>query len=1155
MKNKKKKLVKSTYPYGGDIQDTPARSSDNTLFPINPLTGKPFNMDDNSIIGNSLFNYTPNPNPGYINPLQAADLQRITPQQYNPNGSPTETMNDNSIGNTSSKTNTKWLNLANMSSKFKNAEVLSTLGITTLNSILSKNNANRLQDAENRKAINKEIYAPVYNPYPTGNGSQALMKFGGSLGGDGTADSYYDGIKTQQDYDKLLNYYHIQSTLIGKQDKQAIENSNSITGIYQALMKASDKFTGTSKSSLALGKVGNSLRSGFNGVFGTHFANGGELENQGQTQVLNGGKVKQLSESTVSNPMFEFVGKTHAEGGIDIQHGKNTAEVEDKEIGWQDAAGDLNIFGKLKFPGTNKTFKAVAKDLALQEDKMTKNKAKALNIINNVDPDDKRFGIAANTAKVMYQSHDNQLKEIASQKESLADFQNLLLSMHEQRTEKKAFGGELNPEDPASVQKVIDKYSHGKSPLRAEDFIEVSKKYGVPLDLMLAQGINESNLGTNGRVALKTKNIFNVGNTDDGATETQNDWKGGLERYAQVIKNQYAMDPNNVSTQDILNNDFVRPKLGGRYADPIIDKNYTTEIYSLLNSINPNNGYTLPEKKKLNSNSKTSKGYVELTRTRDNPMQKFEFGGKLARGGSLELEDPEAIQKIIDKYSNGKSPLKAQDFIDVAKKYNVPIDLMLAQAIQESHIGTDGNRTKSTNNIFNVGNVDNGTNEVQKDWRSGLERYAKLIKQEYSSDPNNVNTQEILSNNFTRPKLGGQYATDPNYTRNIYSILNKINPGNGYAINSNSTTETGPNVNNKTNSENKPTSQAEGDFISNLPPTPGKGLPDAINPSLATSTYYAPAPNNNNSIYNNGATNGNNGNNDNISAEAAASVPYDYNPINNMQDDRSTLPKISPLAISQIAPELIALANNGRQTVYQKYYKPRLLQTFDTSYQVGRNDNQSQFNTAAKIAESTGNVDALSNLASQMYKANQNYNMQEVQGNATQKLAVYNQNTNTLNETDFKNLGIQDNQRTKQDQADFNTKKQFEDAFTSITTKTNQNALENKTYNAYANLFKNYGFDKSGKVTFNPGEGGRLFSSGEAQQFAQIAAKDGLDSVLASGNYKNATVSQKASDGSNVSIKYSGTEEAVRDDISTWKAIGKTPDEIDLLLKQKYPRK
>ena len=132
----------------------------------------------------------------------------------------------------------------------------------------------------------------------------------------------------------------------------------------------------------------------------------------------------------------------------------------------------------------------------------------------------------------------------------------------------------------AKVQAIINKFSTN-SPFSAKDFIEVSKNTGVPIELLLAQGIQESNLGTKG-MAVRTKNIGNVGNNGNtGKTTYHNNWIDGLYKQANLLKTDYIAN----SYEDIdrlLNTNFLRPKKGGRYAE---ENNYAHAISKRLNEI------------------------------------------------------------------------------------------------------------------------------------------------------------------------------------------------------------------------------------------------------------------------------------------------------------------------------------------------------------------------------------------------------------------------------------------------------------------------------------------------------------------------------------------------------------------------------------------
>lgn len=616
---------------------------------------------------------------------------------------------------------------------------------------------------------------------------------------------------------------------------------------------------------------------------------GGELEGEGGgLTITDGGGAKQISSSDHSNPMIEFRGKTHDEGGIGINFQGQEAEVENDEVGWVDQKGGLNIFGKLKVPGTNMTFKKLAKKVAKEESELDRKKSKYLEILNKVDEKDPYQSSASSTAKIMVSSLDKRSKEVAEKKEALASYQELILGMANER-------------------------------------------------------------------------------------------------------------------------------------------------------------------------------------------QQMEYGGRLQfdGGGKLSASSPEEVQKIIDKYSRGKSPLSAKDFIEVSEKYGVPLDMMLAQAIQESHFGTEG-RAARTKNIFNVGNTDNGTENHQNSWRDGLETYAKLMQREYTKD-GKFDVQGLLSSSFTRPKLGGTYATDKNYGAAVGRILNKINPEAGYEIGGLTAkvdpVDTGTKAPSSTNYDKAAfnlTKVPEMTFFKE-----GSTFSYQQEEPEGVETQYGLARREANPL------------SDDIEFAPADNRPMEY---------------MSPLAVSQIAPELLALSTNRREAVYQPSFQPELKQTFETSFQAGRNSNQSSFNQAAKIAELTGNADMIANLAAQKYKADEAYNMQEIQGNAQQRAAVYAANTDTLNQSQQANIGLFGQQAQQQAQAKFNTDQQFHAAVGSLMSKVDQNRLENKTYNVYANLFKHYGFDKTGKVTFKPDDVVRKFNPGEAMEFGMFAARQGLDKVMGNSN-------------------------------------------------------
>jgi len=139
-----------------------------------------------------------------------------------------------------------------------------------------------------------------------------------------------------------------------------------------------------------------------------------------------------------------------------------------------------------------------------------------------------------------------------------------------------------------------------------------------------------------------------------------------------------------------------------------------------------------------------------------------------------EKYNKDKVQSYLEKSTkdNKKPPVDAQAFIDIAKKYKVPIELMLAQWLRESHFWTNGDRPISTKNIFNVGNVDNGDNHTMASREEGVEIYAKLINENYLQQ-GTVSINELLNKWFTN-KEGKRYASASDYEQKIADSIQDI---------------------------------------------------------------------------------------------------------------------------------------------------------------------------------------------------------------------------------------------------------------------------------------------------------------------------------------------------------------------------------------------
>jgi len=127
------------------------------------------------------------------------------------------------------------------------------------------------------------------------------------------------------------------------------------------------------------------------------------------------------------------------------------------------------------------------------------------------------------------------------------------------------------------IQAVLDHwrpYCKRPYPITAADILKVSRATGLAVEVMLAQGWDESHLGTDDGRPQTYHNIYNVGNTDSGANQQMGSWYNGMLVYAHLMVQHYG------STADVLiQRDFQRTDGKGRYAS---DKNYSRKFQSLI---------------------------------------------------------------------------------------------------------------------------------------------------------------------------------------------------------------------------------------------------------------------------------------------------------------------------------------------------------------------------------------------------------------------------------------------------------------------------------------------------------------------------------------------------------------------------------------------
>lgn len=164
---------------------------------------------------------------------------------------------------------------------------------------------------------------------------------------------------------------------------------------------------------------------------------------------------------------------------------------------------------------------------------------------------------------------------------------------------------------------------------------------------------------------------------------------------------------------------------------------------------------------------------------------------------------------------------------------------------------------------------------------------------------------------------------------------------------------------------------------------------------------------------------------------------------------------------NQLVGEMYGLTNNQLEPVQAQKYNPQLRDVYDISYQDQLNENNADFRGIQRMAGN--NPSALASLAAQKYGANSKVLAEQFRANQQFKEGIYNQNITTLNDAQFKNLNIMDQQYTRQEQAKSNTKEINQALLSSMSAKYQQHKLENQKLKVNENLY-NFRYDSQGRA-------------------------------------------------------------------------------------------
>jgi hypothetical protein len=174
----------------------------------------------------------------------------------------------------------------------------------------------------------------------------------------------------------------------------------------------------------------------------------------------------------------------------------------------------------------------------------------------------------------------------------------------------------------------------------------------------------------------------------------------------------------------------------------------------------------------------------------------------------------------------------------------------------------------------------------------------------------------------------------------------------------------------------------------------------------------------------------------------------------------------NPLDPGQLAPEMMALATNVVEPVQAQQFRPMLEQTPTVSFQDQLNEIQAEANAARRLVGN--NPAGQAAISAQAANAKNKVLGEQLRTNQMLQLESRRRNLATLNDATLKNLGILDQQFTRQAQARSATKAQAQLALNSIADKIARNRAETLQANVMSNMYPQYTFGPKGRI-FNTG--------------------------------------------------------------------------------------
>lgn len=873
----------------------------------------------------------------------------------------------------------------------------------------------------------KERVIPrAYNPYKYGTGSQAIMEDGGVV-----AES---GIHIDP---KNKGKFNALKKRTGKSTEELTHSKNPLTRKRAIFAQNAAKWH--------KGEDGLSIPDDENQ----------ESVPDNENQEINhlwGGSSKEISSSDNSNPIIEFSGKTHDQGGIGIEYAGKKVEVEDDETGWIDHQGALNIFGKMDVPGTNKKFKTVSKDLARAEEAVDKKKYKSLDIINNTDPNNSYTGSAFNSAKVMFQSADKQSIQISSKKQQLADLQNAML-MEIDKHQKMEDGG------------VVDKNNRKiYNPNLASD-----KDFQNWYNLNTPEG--------------KANIPYNPNSDYDYLSYYKN---GDYKNYSGGHFPDTYKTPNHktFSNESI----YSTPENPGG--------SWQGENYNSLGMFKYKNGGRIPLAKDGKSISGSNTNLESLYKNIANALAMYESGNNPGKTGSTKVTKGQyAGENALGKYQimPGNLPQWSKEAFgrEVSKE-----EFLRTPELQDQVALTQIKKLYSKygneKDVFSswLTGKPLGSSNAKDDNGVGANQYVNEVSKYYKSPQaesmNKFPSQETPSN--IDPSIKSEYerAKASRNPKDVLAFQQKFH-------------QLYPNVAKKIINDNgnittygRQEGLSTNDIKSNEDGLWGPRTDQYmayVNQHQSTlNTPTIPESNTNSESQ---RMVGKNSYSDGSTQYSSNTQKIDGSNL-NFNPTKKLPSNAKGLDIGNIAGELYSLATNRQEPAPHFSFDPTLYTPYNVSFQDKLNENNATFKSIEQ--QLPNNASALSVLAAQKYSADNGVLSEQFRTNQGIDNDITNKNVGLLNQSAQINLQLDQQQAAQTAQAKFNTRREFASAIGSLSKKYEQNQLENKTLQAYENLY-NYRFDKSGNAadynpnaTFNAGSD-RAYLNNQSREADKVFTK------------------------------------------------------------------